>query len=40
MDYAVAAAAGGTDQPAATAAKIKTAPHTEFLTLPAPPRDG
>jgi hypothetical protein len=30
----MAAAAAGIDQPPATAAKIKTAPHTEFLTLP------
>jgi len=34
MPYAVAAAAAGTNQPAATAAKIKTASHTEFLTRP------
>jgi hypothetical protein len=31
----VAAAAAGTDQPPATAAKIKTASHTKFLTAPA-----
>jgi zinc transporter ZupT len=30
----VAAAAAGKEQPAATAAKIKTASHTEFRTLP------
>jgi hypothetical protein len=34
MHSMVAAAAAGTNQPAATAAKIKTASHTEFLTLP------
>ena len=34
MPGRVAAAAAGTNQPAATAAKIKTASHTEFLTDP------
>jgi hypothetical protein len=29
--------AAGTNQPATTAAKIKTASHTEFLTVPAAP---
>jgi transposase InsO family protein len=33
----VAAAAAGTDRPAATAAKIKTASHTKFLTRPGAP---
>jgi hypothetical protein len=35
MRSMVAAAAAGTDQPAATAAKIKTASHTKFRTRPA-----
>jgi hypothetical protein len=30
----MAAAAAGIDQPATTAAKIKTASHTKFLTVP------
>jgi len=34
MPRRLAAAAAGTDQPPATAAKIKTASHTNFLTLP------
>ena len=34
MRSMVAAVAAGTDQPAATAAKIKTASHTKFLTRP------
>jgi hypothetical protein len=34
MAYTAAAAAAGTDRPAATAAKIKTASHTKFLTAP------
>ena len=34
MRWKMAAAAAGTDQPAATAAKIKTASHTKFLTVP------
>jgi hypothetical protein len=34
MRSMVAAAAAGTDQPAATAAKIKTASHTKFRTRP------
>jgi hypothetical protein len=34
MHSMVAAAAAGTDQPAATAAKIKTASHTKFRTRP------
>lgn len=35
MHSMMAAAAAGTDQPAATAATIKTASHTKFLTVPA-----
>ena len=34
MHVMVAAAAAGTDQPAATAAKFKTASHTKFRTRP------
>jgi transposase-like protein len=34
MAYTAAAAAAGTDRPAATAAKIKTASHTKFLIAP------
>ncbi len=37
MPRRVAAAAAGTDQPAATAAQIKTASHTKFLTRPNTP---
>jgi hypothetical protein len=35
-----AATAAGIDQPPAVAAKIKTASHTEFLTLPDAPAHG
>ena len=35
MAYTAAAVAAGIRQPAATAAKIKTASHTKFLTAPA-----
>ena len=34
MRWKIAAVAPGPDQPAATAAKIKTASHTKFLTVP------
>jgi hypothetical protein len=34
----MAAAAAGIDQPATTAAKIKTASHTKFLTVPGAPQ--
>jgi len=37
MPYTVAAAAAGKERPSATAAKIKTASHTEFRTLPNQP---
>jgi hypothetical protein len=36
MRAMMAAAAAGIDQPATTAAKIKTASHTKFLTVPLP----
>ena len=35
MTYTLAAAASGRERPAATAAKIKTASHTDFRTVPA-----
>jgi hypothetical protein len=35
MTLTPAVAALGTDQPTATIAKIKTASHTKFLTVPA-----
>ena len=34
MAYTVAVAAAGKERPSATAAKIKTASHTKFRTLP------
>ena len=34
MTRVLAVAAAGADQPTATTAKIKTASHTEFLTVP------
>ena len=37
MTRVLAVAAAGADQPTATTAKIKTASHTEFLTVPGSP---